>query len=297
MSLLNYTALEFISQVFQCDIKDIKNIQAMKNGMTNDSYVFDVDQKRYIIRIPGKGSAELVNRKMEYNVYQTIAEYNITDPMVYLSAENSYKITEYLDNVQNCDPRNWEEVEISMNALRAFHNLKLTMDYSFAIYDNIEKYDKLIADHGSEFSNYQENKEKAYELRDFIQKYAQPFYLSHIDSNHDNFLLNNQQNQVFMIDWEYAGMQDQDLDIAMFTIYAGYNKEEFDKLICIYCQGKCKLARRLKIYAYACIAGFLWGIWAEYKKICGVDFGDYTNLQYSYIENYYPIIKEEMKNI
>ena len=37
-----------------------------------------------------------------------------------------------------------------------------------------------------------------------------------------------------LIDWEYAGMQDPHVDIAMFCIYSMYDREHVDKLIDAY---------------------------------------------------------------
>ena len=39
-----------------------------------------------------------------------------------------------------------------------------------------------------------------------------------------------------LTDWEYSGMQDPHVDIAMFCIYSLYNKEKCDRLIDIYFQ-------------------------------------------------------------
>ena len=43
--------------------------------------------------------------------------------------------------------------------------------------------------------------------------------LCHIDANLDNFLY-DQNKKLYLIDWEYAAMQDPDLDIAMMAIYS-----------------------------------------------------------------------------
>ena len=93
-----------------------------------------------------------------------------------------------------------------------------------------------------------------------------------------------------MIDWEYAGMQDPDLDIAMFAIYAGYSRDQFDKLIDIYYQDKCDEITRYKIYAYAAVDGLLWSNWCEYKQSLGLDFGEYSLSQYRYAKEYSKLV-------
>ena len=92
-------------------------------------------------------------------------------------------------------------------------------------------------------------------------------------------------------------MQDPDLDIAMYAIYAGYTKEKFDKLIDIYYQDKCDGTTRYKIYAYAAVGGLLWSNWCEYKRNLGVEFGEYSLRQYRYAKEYYRIVKEELQKL
>ena len=40
--------------------------------MTNKSFIFEVDGIKYIIRIPGECTNELINRSNEYEVYNVI---------------------------------------------------------------------------------------------------------------------------------------------------------------------------------------------------------------------------------
>lgn len=47
-------------------------------------------------------------------------------------------------------------------------------------------------------------------------------------------------DRIALIDWEYAGMQDTDVDLAMFIIYSMYGKEQADALIDAYYTEGCK---------------------------------------------------------
>ena len=41
----------------------------------------------------------------------------------------------------------------------------------------------------------------------------------------------NREETINLIDWEYAGMHDPHIDIAMFSIYSLYNKKQIDSFI------------------------------------------------------------------
>ena len=119
--------------------------------------------------------------------------------------------------------------------------------------------------------------------------------LTHIDAVSDNFLIVG--DDVRLIDWEYAGMQDPHVDLAMFSIYSFYNKRQVDRLINIYFDGHCTLENRIKIYCYISVCGLLWSNWCEYKRTLGVEFGEYAIKQYWYAKHYYSIAMKEIKKI
>ena len=142
------------------------------------------------------------------------------------------------------------------------------------------------------YRDYEETKRKVYELKAYIDKAPKNIALTHIDAVPDNFLFTG--DEIRLIDWEYAGMQDVHVDIAMFAIYAMYDREHVEKLIDAYFDNACERAIRIKIYAYIAVCGFLWSNWCEYKSICGVEFGEYSLRQYRYAKDYYKIVKKEL---
>lgn len=79
----------------------------------------------------------------------------------------------------------------------------------------------------------------------------------------DNFLFieKNGEEEIRLIDWEYAGMQDPHVDIAMFAVYAMYDREQVDALIDAYFPEGCKNEIRIKIYCYIAACGLLWSNW------------------------------------
>lgn len=122
--------------------------------------------------------------------------------------------------------------------------------------------------------------------------------LTHIDAVPDNFLFTKKQDgkeDVRLIDWEYAGMQDPHVDLAMFCIYALYNREQVDALIDAHFTEGCPKETRIKIYCYIAVCGLLWSNWCEYKSKLGVEFGKYSLKQYRFAKDYYKIVQEELK--
>lgn len=287
--------LSVISKVFNVDDNMIKNISVLKKGMTNRSFIFEIDKKKYIMRIPGEGTEQLINRYNESQVYNAINHKNLCEKVLYINAENGYKITEFIENSRVCDPFNDDDLQICIQKLKYLHSLNLHVNHSFDLFKQIDFYESLWKIKDSLYRDYTETKKQVFTLKNYVEKYKEKSVLTHIDAVPDNFLITD--NNIYMIDWEYAAMQDPHVDIAMFCIYSIYSREEIDKFIDIYFENNCNINIRIKIYCYISICGLLWSNWCEYKQQLGVEFGEYSIRQYRYAKDYYKIAKQELEKI
>lgn len=291
-------AIAAIMEAMHVEREEITDISVLKKGMTNRSFLFRCRGEAYIMRVPGEGTEQLINREEEYAVYQTLEGKGICDRVIYIDPKSGFKITKYYENTRVCDPLNKEDVERCMKKLRQFHERKLIVPHSFDVFQLIQYYEKLWDGRPSAYADYAETKERVLSLRGYIEDHVGEQVLSHIDAVPDNFLIfqNDRGGEsIRLIDWEYAGMQDPHIDVAMFCIYALYNREQAEALIDAYFTEGCPQDIRIKIYCYIAVCGLLWSNWCEYKRIFGVEFGDYALGQYQYAKDYYRIAMEEME--
>ena len=293
---LKSDAIDIIMHVFKCKNDEIKNIEILKKGMTNRSFLFMVNEGKFIMRIPGEGTEKLINRQNEAAVYKAIQGYGICDDPVYFNPENGYKITRFLNEVRNCDAFDEEDLQKCMKKLRDFHNLKIKVNHEFDIFGQIEFYETLWGGTPSVYRDYSTTKEHILELKEYIDSLSIEKSLTHIDAVCDNFLFykDGDAEKLQLTDLEYSGMQDPHVDIAMFCIYSLYSKEQVDHLIDIYFEGKCDKETRTKIYCYIASSGLLWSNWCEFKRKFGVEFGEYSLRQYRFAKDFYKYAKELM---
>ena len=296
---LKSKAIQTICDVFQVEADEVTNITVLKKGMTNRSFLFECKDQKYIMRIPGEGTDQLIDRKQEASVYHVIRDKNICDDIVFIDSDNGYKITKYIKNARVCDPFNQEDIKKCMKYLKYFHEMKLKVNHEFNIFRQLEFYEKLWNGNPSIYKDYRKTKEHILSLKSYIDEHAAEKVLTHIDAVPDNFLFAEieGENQIRLIDWEYAGMQDPHVDIAMFCIYSLYNRRQIDQLISIYFDGQCDNIVKIKIYCYIAVCGLLWSNWCEYKRNLGVEFGEYSLRQYRYAKDYYKIAYEEIEKM
>ena len=295
---LKTDAIRVISQALQTSEEEITHITVLKKGMTNRSFLFSCKGKKYIMRIPGEGTDRLIDRRQEALVYQTIREKGLCDEITYLDPENGYKITGFLEDARVCDPQDPDDTRRCMQRLRAFHEMRLTVGHDFDIFGQIEFYEHLWAGMPSAYRDYPRTKEQVFSLKPYIDAHAKDKVLTHMDAVPDNFLFVKNADgteDILLIDWEYAGMQDPRVDVAMFCIYSLYDREQTDDLIDAYFPEGCRRQDRILIYCYIAACGLLWSNWCEYKRTLGVEFGEYSLRQYRYAKDYYKIVRSGSK--
>ena len=293
---LQEDAIAEIAKVFAVDSNEITDVKLLKNGITNQSFVFNVKDKKYIMRMPNDESRHLVNRKEEADAYRAIEGLHLSDNVIYCNPEKGYKITEYWETTRSCDIKNEKDVKLCMDKLRELHEKNVVVPHEFDIYEKLEFYESLWDGKSSIYRDYKKVKENILSLKEYIEKNIEKKVLTHIDPASENFLFvkNVDGEDLRLIDWEYAAMQDPHTDIAMFAINALYKRDEVDVLIDTYFMEGCPRNIRIKIYCYIAACGLLWSNWCEYMRRLGVDFGEYSLRQYRYAKDYYRIVQEEL---
>ncbi len=282
-----------LARLMDCAEEELSDFHVLKKGMTNHSYTFRCRGDGFILRVPGEGTDRMIDRAGEAAVYQALHGLGICDDVAHIDPQSGLKISRFYPNARVCDPLDAADVRLCMERLRRFHSLRLTAPRVFDIFGQLEFYESLWGEKPSEYPDYAETKRRVLSLRPFIDAQEKDCILAHIDAVPDNFLFIGD-GDIRLIDWEYAGMQDPHVDVAMFGIYALYDRAQMDALIDCYFEGGCPPAVRTKIYCYIAACGLLWSNWCEYKKQLGVDFGEYALRQYRYATEYYAAAMERL---
>ncbi len=310
-------AMALVSRVLQVPESDIVEIRCLKAGMTNKSWLFRVKEtaespqrgRCFICRIPGPGTGKLINRRQEASVYQAVQPLGITEELLYFDPETGYKISRYYAGARNADYTKPEEREQCMTMLKKLHNSGIQLGHDFDIRERLSYYEALCRADGHEisFQDYPEIREKASAVLQWLAGLQRPRTICHIDAVKDNFIFTEE--GLKMIDWEYCGMADPLMDIAMAAIYSYMSFEEARDLLADYLEAPCIVEGDnavghgiadggegldllfFIVTAYMGLGGLLWALWCDYKISLGESFGDYTLRMYRYFKDSYQILR------
>ena len=251
---------------------DVQDIYQIRKGMTNQSYHFCVDNREYLLRIPGKGTQKIIDRRKEAEIVAQLQDLDICDEVVVIDPESGILIKAYYPDSRTADDHNREDLALCMQKLKQLHRLHLTSSFRFELFEEIKRYEELTG--VSEFpKEMQLLREKIFSFQPFIEAHTYTRCLCHIDAVKDNFLLHD--GKVHLIDWEYAGDADPHLDLAMFSVYSNYSPKELNQLISLYMEGPFPEYIAAKIYGYASACALLWYYWCIIREKSGVRFDEY----------------------
>ena len=115
---------------------------------------------------------------------------------------------------------------------------------------------------------------KVKELESYLNTLGVDLKPCHNDALYENFIKSTD-GTIYLIDWEYSGMNDPMADFAALFIEANFEKENEDYILDKYFEGNIPPEAPEKILCYQILWDYLWAQWTVIKEAKGDDFGTY----------------------
>lgn len=285
------TIINNIVNHFGCNPNEIVDISVINAGLTNVSFVFTLHGQQYVYRHPGGNADNLINRQTEIFAQMKAVELGI-DPSVIHVDKAGWKLS-YL--VKNLSPVNFEKYpwqkQKCFNFLHQIHAVK--PDNSVKTFDIMKEGKRLIglacATKGNLFMEFKEMLDKLDKVDAYLKKDSEengfPWVLSHGDVYEPNFLATNDGN-LYLIDWEYSGINDPAHDINSILTRYYFTDEQIDQYYREYFGRELTALEYRHYYAQLPISSFYWLCWGLYKGSIGDDDGFFMIQAYRNIQRF-----------
>lgn len=261
-------------------------------GMTNNNYLVETTNRKFIVKFFGKGTDKLINRIAEKNNLEKLRDLELDVENYIFDINEGIKVNEYIENATTFDAhyiktKNKEVAEI----LQKVHGSGKELEGEFKIFDEIKKYENLIQGE-IKYAYYDKIRDKVFGLQSHLEEIGIDRKSCHIDLVPENFI-EDENGRVYLIDWEYSSMNDPMWDLAALFIESNYRKSEEGDFFKYYYSEKTPVSIA-KIMIYKILQDFLWSLWTIYKEEQGAEFGSYGQDRYNrclknlkeYIESY-----------
>ena len=263
-----------IKLIFRCDEEDIINFRNVSKGLTNKSFVFEINGIEYIYRHPGDGTESIVNRKNEKKSLVLAKQFGIDPTYIYLDVNEGWKISQFIADFREPDYNNFNDSKLIIKTLRKLHNLPITVDYGLdPIKDSIEIEKLLKQKDPNCFKPYQQLKENILKLYSLTENDGIEKCFCHGDTYQPNWMI-LPDNSVILIDWEYSGVSDPGIDIGYYIVDGQYDFQQAEQFIKEYLQQDYNPTTRLHYLCYISIIAYYWFVWALYRESCGASMPD-----------------------
>lgn len=266
-----------VSEVFNICNDDVKEI-SIAGGMTNNNYKVRVKDENYIVRFPGLGTEKMISRKYEMINSKLAAEEGINVDVVYFDEVSGIKISKFIDNAETLTSRSskkYENMILVADILSKLHESNIVFENEFNVFKEIELYEKIVRQlNGKLYDDYVIVKEKVMNLQEMIKEYGAKYVPSHNDTLPDNFVKDTC-GRLYLIDWEYSGINEEMWDVAAHSLEAEFSEEEEMEFLRCYFGRESKREERVRVLINQICQDFLWAIWTVIKESEGDDFGTY----------------------
>lgn len=236
-------------------------------GLTNHTYRVKMQQgKNYAIRVPGEGTEKLIVRANERISTELACELGIDAQCLYFG-EDGKKITEYIYEAETMSPitlKSSKSIEQMAEVFIRLHTCGKDTGVPFEVFDMAVGYEKIIEDNRvSLYQDYNFIKMEVMEIKEVIDKLGMVKKVPcHNDPLCENWVRDGH-GKMYLIDWEYGGMNDGMWDLADVSIEAGYGVEEETKLLETYLKRSVEKDDWRHFFANKIYVDYLWTLWAK----------------------------------
>ena len=233
-------------------------------GMTNIVHLVETKDINLVVRIPGKGTEDYINRTFEHNNAMSAWRAGISAEILWADVDNGIMVSKAINGIETMTPNLFNSRKGSSAragvALAKLHNSGETFDFRFDLFNMIDDYLKILSSKNAELPNgYYEIVDAAKPVKLALE--ANPITLApcHCDPLCENFL--DDGKKMWIVDWEYSGMNDPLWDLGDLSVEAGMNQSQEDEMLKAYFGKEPNESQRGRVIIYKAMCDLLWTLW------------------------------------
>lgn len=293
-SIKLYNLKEIVCNVMNVEDSSIKDISPI-GGMTNKNYKVLINEEAYVLRVPGNGTEEMISRVDEIKTAVYANDIGVDAELIYFNEDTGVKVSKFINNAETLTAdaaKKQHNMNLVCDILRILHTSTKEMENNFDIYEKIEKYEKLLGkSKGNNFEDYLTVKNQVLDLKSIMKDLDMSLTPCHNDTLAANFIKSGQ-DKMYLIDWEYGGMNDPMWDVASYCLENEFSEDEEELFLKIYFEGDIEDKYKTRILINKIYQDFLWSIWTNIKEASGDDFGSYGIDRYNRAKSNLSIVLE-----
>ncbi len=237
---------------------------ARLGGLTNLVYRLDVGAERYVLRIPGEGTEDYIDRKVEAHNARVAASAGVSAEVLFFDDTDGLMLARHLDDCVTMSPSSFKSRSgapaRAAAALKQLHACGQAFRFRFELFKMIDDYLALLAKLEAPLPDgYHAVVAEADAVRQALDATPMALAPCHCDPLAENFL--DDGARMWIVDWEYSGMNDPIWDLGDVSVEAGFDADQDRALLEAYCGGEASAALAGRMVIYKAMCDLLWTLW------------------------------------
>jgi thiamine kinase-like enzyme len=232
-------------------------------GLTNRNYKITVGPESYVLRLAGAGTSEYIDRKAEAHNARIAAAAGVNAEVLFFDVADGTMLSRYVDDARTMSAAAFEDLALVERAARAFrrmHRHPEAFAGRFDVFAQIDEYLALLRRNDARIPDgYDALHKEADGARKALAGAPAPLAPCHNDPLAENFI--DAADRMYVVDWEYAGMNDPMWDLGDLSVEAGFGPEQDEALLRAYFDGAPPPAQRGRMVLAQGLCDLVWTLW------------------------------------
>lgn len=233
-------------------------------GLTNLVHLVEVEGSRVIVRIPGEGTEEYIDRAVEAQNAQAAFAAGVSAEVLWADPDGGIMVSRAIDDIVTMTPALFATrpgaPERAGAALAKLHGSGETFAFRFELFAMIDEYLKLLSTKDVDLpEGYHAIVEAAAPVKALLAEKPGDLAPCHCDPLCENFL--DDGKIMWIVDWEYSGMNDPLWDVGDLSVEAEMNAAQELELMRGYFGVVPSAAQHGRIVIYKAMCDLLWTLW------------------------------------
>ena len=217
-----------------------------------------------IVRIPGDGTEEYIDRAVEANNAQAAARAGVSPEVIFARPETGLMISRTVPGIETMTPELFKSRAGSParagKALSKLHNSGEVFQFRFELFSMIDDYLKILSTKDVDLPDgYDDVVAAAEPIKEVLANADLPLAPCHCDPLCENFL--DDGDIMWIVDWEYSGMNDPMWDVGDLSVEAGMNAAQDAELMEAYFGRSPTASETGRMIIYKAMCDLLWTLW------------------------------------
>jgi len=262
-------------------LKDVRlenvGLERLSGALTNVSYKVTTEAGAYVLRLAGEGTSDYVDRTAEGHNARVAAAAGVNAEVLYFDAREGTMLTRFVEGVgmdgEGFSSDLWAPSRAAL-ALKRVHGTGRVFKSRFNAFAMIDGYVELL--HRLQMplpKDYYEVGREAEAVRRVLGASPMPLAPCHNDPWPGNLL--DTGKDIYIIDWEYSGMNDPVWDLGDLSVEAGFGPEQDQAMMEAYYGGPAPAALYSRLALYKTLSDLHWSLWAMVQHANGNPADDF----------------------